>query len=101
MLTQSGCAAIMHILQGSHVHVVTLGFTVLHGCFHAHLAQARYKQLAAAYRQLLQQLNISATTSWRGSARDAVKAAMAQHAKQLQGGVCGWICGLVGSVLCR
>lgn len=48
--------------------------------------QARFKQLAALYRQLLQQLDVTATSSWRGTVKDDVKAAIAKHNKQQQHG---------------
>jgi hypothetical protein len=44
--------------------------------------QVRAKQLAVQYRQLLQQLHVTASSSWRGSVKAAVNAAIAQHKKQ-------------------
>lgn len=44
--------------------------------------QVRAKQLAVQYRQLLQQLHVTASSSWRGSIKAAVNAAIAQHRKQ-------------------
>jgi hypothetical protein len=44
--------------------------------------QERAKQLAVQFRQLLQQLHVTASSSWRGSVKAAVNAAVAHHKKQ-------------------
>lgn len=47
--------------------------------------QARAAHLAEQYRKLLQELHVTATSSWRGSVKSATNDAIAQHKKHHAG----------------